>query len=153
MGGGLAPGDGEYAQQVRAEIARLGLGDFVHLHGPEPYRRIPERFHSATCVVNASHTGSIDKVVLEAMAARRPVVSCNESIPPVFAALGESAKSLEFKPGDAESLAHSLRGVLDQSERERAELGERLRQIVATDHEVDALMARLVAAMGPGAVR
>ncbi len=150
VGGGLAPGDGSYADEVRAEIQRLGLQNSVELHGAEPYRTIPSRFATATCVINASHTGSVDKVVLEAMASRRPVVSCNESIPPVLASLGEEAAGLSFAPGDSGALATAVRGVLDRSPAEQVELGERLRSIVARDHEVDALMARLIRDMTPG---
>lgn len=150
VGGGLAPGDGSYADEVRAEIQRLGLEDSVELHGAEPYRTIPNRFASATCVINASHTGSVDKVVLEAMASRRPVVSCNESIPPVLASLGEEASGLHFAPGDPVALATAVRHLLERSPAEQAALGERLRNIVARDHEVDALMARLIRDMTPG---
>ena len=52
--------------------------------------------------------------------------------------------------GSAEDLAAKLEGVLDQSASERLALGASLREVAARDHEVDALMGRLVREMGGG---
>lgn len=148
VGGGLTEMDKEYANQVRVRIESLGLTERVELAGNVPYREIPRRYASASVVVNSSHTGSVDKVVLEAMASRRPVVSCNESIPPVLASLGARAKDLHFAKGDAGDLADKVEALLDLDVAARDRLGEDLRAIVARDHDVDRLMARLVREMG-----
>ncbi|TDJ76407.1 MAG: glycosyltransferase [Planctomycetota bacterium] len=150
VGGGLAAGDSAFGDEVRARIAEEGLSGRVTLHGAVPYRDVPAAYRRATVFVSTSLTGSVDKVVLEAMAAARPVVTCNESFPPLFAELGEDAARLAFQQGDAAELAQRIEGLLDLDGQERAALGGRLRGIVARDHEVDALMARLVAEMGGG---
>ena len=100
--------------------------------------------------MNASLTGSLDKVVLEAMAAARPVVSCNEAALQMFAELGEEAERLSFEPGNATQLADRIEALLVMSDEEREAMGTRLRGIVERDHEVEALMARLVGEMGGG---
>ncbi len=147
VGGGLAPGDGPFGDGVRARVAALGLGPRVAMHGARPYREVPELYRRATLLVNASLTGSVDKVVLEAMACERPVLTCNESFEHVFRSLGADAERLVFAPGDGAGLAARISALLDSGAAERAALGTRLRRIVAAEHEVDALMARLVDVM------
>ncbi len=147
VGGGLAAGDSEYEAGVRRRIDELALNKRVVMHQSVPYLRIPDYFRRASVCVNSSFTGSVDKVVLEAMACERPVLSCNDSFPRIVAALGAQTERLCFAPHDAPDLAAKLRALLDLEPAERAALGARLRAIVARDHEVDALIARLVALM------
>lgn len=148
VGAGLTVGDEPYKREVLERIESLELSSRVELHGAVPYIEIPARYADASLVINASLTGSLDKVTLEAMASRRPVVSCSDTAPALFEELGEIGAGLCFQAGDAQGLANSLRSLLEQSDEERDELGERLRQIAARDHEVDVLMKRLVGMMG-----
>lgn len=148
-GGGLAAGDAAYRETVEARIRELGLESAVTLHGAVPYRDVPKLYSRASVVVNSSHTGSLDKVVLEAMAAARPVLSCNDAFGGVIAELGAAANELHFAKSDPQSLAAALQRLLSRSAADRAELGGRLRTLVARDHEVDRLMARLCAEMSP----
>ncbi|TAJ11725.1 MAG: glycosyltransferase [Planctomycetota bacterium] len=143
VGAGLAGGDAAYGERVSRRIDELGLAAHVARPGEVPYPRVPDSYARATLVVNASHTGSLDKVVLEAFACARPVVSCNESIPPLLAPLGARAPWLHFDKGDAASLARAIGRLLDLPAAERDALGRTLRSEVAAHHEVDALMARL----------
>ena len=151
VGGALAPGDASYAERVRARIAELDLESVVRLQGPVPYARIPQYYRRATLLLSASRTGSVDKVVLEAMAGGRPPVTSGEAYPPLLAALGEEARPLAFPPGDVSALTRRVGDLLDRPQTERDALGQRLRSIVRRDHEVDALMERLVREMGGAA--
>jgi glycosyltransferase involved in cell wall biosynthesis len=148
VGGGLAGGDAAYGERLTRRIAELGLEAHVARPGEVPYPRVPECYARAALVVNSSHTGSVDKVVLEAFACGRPVLSCNESIPPLLAGLGQRARWLSFPPGDARALARGIAQLLDLPVEQRLALGADLRREVALHHEVDALMARLVREMG-----
>jgi glycosyltransferase involved in cell wall biosynthesis len=150
VGGELAAGDLAYGRGVREAIARTGLEQRVHLHGAVPYLEVPALYRAATLLVSASRTGSVDKVVLEAMACRRTVITCNEAFPRLFAGLGEDATRLTFPAGDAEALAARVEGLLELQPAERLALGTRLRALVARDHEVDALMGRLCERMEAG---
>jgi len=151
VGGGLTVADRQYGERVRQTLASSGLGDKVALVGEVPYRQIPAWYERASVVVNSSSTGSIDKVVLEAMASRRPFVSCNEAVPPLVAELGAGAQRLAFEKGDAAGLADRIARLLDLPAEDRALLGAELRGIVARDHEVERLARRLVSEMGGGA--
>jgi glycosyltransferase involved in cell wall biosynthesis len=112
-----------------------------------PYRRVPELYRDAALFVSASRTGSVDKVVLEAMASARPVLTCNPACAALWRGLGRAGEELCFPSGDAPALARRAAALLDQDRERSALLGRELRSIVARDHEVDALMARLVRSM------
>jgi len=148
VGGGLTVADKAYGERVRQALASSGLGDKVDLAGEVPYRDIAGWYSRASVVVNASFTGSIDKVVLEAMASARAFVSCNEAVPPLLADMGERALSLAFTKGDAGDLAAKIATHLDRPRAESVALGRDLRAIVARDHEVERLAERLVREMG-----
>lgn len=149
VGGSMTVQDETYAAEVERRIDALSLRPHVTRAGSVPYRAIPAWYRRASVVVNASSTGSLDKVVLEAWASRRPVVSCNDAIPPLVRELGaERAARSTFPRGDAAALADRVEQWLDAPRAELDATGEELRAIVARDHEVDALMARLVAEMG-----
>ena len=150
VGAGLVDADAGYRDEVVRRIAVHGLEERVVLHGAVPWRDVPPHFERASVVVNASHTGSIDKVVLEAMAMQRPCVSCNEAVPPLLGDLGPRAELLRFAPGDAAMLAARIGALLDLDAARRGELGRDLRAIVVRDHEVGALMERLVRRMESG---
>ena len=107
------PGDDEYAGVVRQSDRGEGLESAVDFVGAVPYPDVPALYRDCDLFVNASRTGSVDKVVLEAMAASRPFVSCNESIPPLLdeACSPSTARDdYAFRPGDPESLASAIRG-------------------------------------------
>ena len=147
----LAAGDPAYLRQVEEQIELGELAGRVTLHGAVPYGDIVGLYRGARVLVNPSRTGSVDKVVLEAMACEVPVLTCNEAFPPLFAAAGPElaleAGRLCFRAGSASDLAEKLAALLALNAAERRGLGGRLRRFVAAEHEVDALMARLVAEM------
>jgi glycosyltransferase involved in cell wall biosynthesis len=155
-GGALARGDDEYGERVRARAKALGLESRVRWLGAVPYADVPALYRAATVFVSASRTGSVDKVVLEAMAAGRPVVTSNEAFPRVFAALGDVslpngrgnlASRLVVPAGDPVALAASLGEWLDLDQGARDAAGAALTELVQREHSVDPLMARLVAHM------
>jgi glycosyltransferase involved in cell wall biosynthesis len=148
VGDALAAGDTAYRRRIEEQIEVGGLAGRVALHGAVPYRAVPELYRRCTLLVSASRTGSVDKVVLEAMACARPVVTCNEAFPRLFRELGADAAKLAFEPGGASSLAERVEALLRLRQPERAALGERLRALVARDHEVERLIERLVREMG-----
>lgn len=146
VGGELAAGDDAYARTVRDAIESGGVAGRIALHGAVPYRDVPPFFRRASILVHTSRTGSVDKVVLEALACGRPVVTSNESFGPILEPLGERAQMLRFPPGDATLLAARVEALLALSPGDLASLRRDLRAL-AREHEVDALMRRLVAHM------
>lgn len=147
-GGGLAPGDDEYADSVYARVEQLGLEERVRWLGHVPYPDMPKLYNAADVLVNSSHTGSVDKVVLEAMACGTAPVTCNESFERVFASLPGGGAAHRFAKNDAASLAGAMRDAV-LAPTPNAASPEQLRDLVVREHEVDDLMERLVEAMRP----
>ena len=121
------------------------LGDGVRFLGAVPYVRVADAMRRAKVLVNTSHTGSVDKVVLEAMACGTVPLTCNESFERIFG--HELAARLMFDKGDPAGLARRLDEVLSLDAGELAGLGARLRDIVVREHDVRVLVPRMVAVM------
>ncbi|MEL6428513.1 MAG: glycosyltransferase family 4 protein [Planctomycetota bacterium] len=146
-GGALAPGDEEYGALVERAVEGRGLESAVRFVGAVPYPEVPTLYRDADVFVNASRTGSVDKVVLEAMAARLPFVTCNESIPPLLDEVlppDDVREHVAFGVGDSASLAERVACVLDESAPAREARAAALHEYVRTRHNVDDLVARLV---------
>lgn len=143
VGAGLTDTDEPYIRSVREQIELGGLGSRVHMKGEVSYLDVPAAFQRCTLYVNPSLTGSVDKVVLEAMACGRPVITCNESFPPILEPLGREAEWCTFAPGNAGELADRIEHWLRLRQDVRDSIGARLRELVVADHEVDRLMERL----------
>jgi glycosyltransferase involved in cell wall biosynthesis len=144
-GGGLASGDDAFGEGVQQRVAELELAGRVRWLGHVPYPRMPELYRSADVLVNSSHTGSVDKVVLEAMACGVAPLSCNESFDAIFAGLPGDGAAHRFEPRSAESLAGGVLRLVGGG----GAGPEALRRVVVEHHEVDALMRRLVREMAP----
>ncbi len=148
VGAGLLDSDDSLHRQIQELVEAGGLADCVNMPGAVSYPDVAAWYRRASVVVNSSGTGSLDKVVVEAMASERPVLSCNPSAAGVFRELGTEGDALVFEKGSAQDLADKLEALLERSPAERRALGGRLRAIAARDHEVDDLMRRLVGLMG-----
>ena len=132
--------------ELKTEIERLGLKDRVELVGAVPYAQIYQELLKGDLLVSASETGSLDKVVLEAMAAGRPVITCN---PACGSELGEDAQRLMFKSGDVEDLARCLEDLGNRPQEELEALGRCLAQGVRERHDLMSFTRRLAAALRP----
>jgi glycosyltransferase involved in cell wall biosynthesis len=115
-------------QRHRRELEQFGfpLGDAV------PRAQVPELFAAADLLVNNMEAGAPDKVVYEAAAACLPVLASN----PVFDELF-SGYPLSFDRDSPESLADRLRWFAALGPDERAAIGRKLRERVASSHSVE----------------
>lgn len=133
-------GEGPLRGPLEALAAELGVVDRVHFLG---YRSdIPELL--ATCDVFALpslYEGS-SLAVLEAMAARRPVVS--SAIGGTDELVEDGADGLLVAPGDADGLAAALRQLLGDADR-RATFATRARERVERDFTPAAMTGRVEA--------
>lgn len=90
--------DSEYASAVRREIVNLGLQSCVALHAPMLHAEMPHVYANADLLLHLSGTGSLDKVVLEALCAGCPVFSTNP-------ATAEGAGGQWFWSGELDTMA------------------------------------------------
>ena len=106
-------------QALIDQIARLGLTDRVTLAGVQPARAM---FARGRCAVVPSLAESLPYVVLEAAAARLPVISTRVGgIPEIF---GPTAASL-IPANDAGALRAAMTDVLDHPDRGHGRDGRR----------------------------
>lgn len=137
----LLESDKPYRQRLEERAA--ATGGRVRLLGAVPYPQVAELMRRARVLVNVSRTGSVDKVVLEAMAAGTLPLTCNESFRSVFDA--DLIEQLMFEPGNASELSTRLSSLLALDDGQRDALGARLRGLVQRDHDLDRLVPRIVA--------
>ncbi len=151
IGAGLVDADVNYAREVLHQAEVLKLSHHVEWKGAVPYRSIAQHYLAADLLVSSSRTGSVDKVVLEAMASRLPFIASGEAYAPLVTSLGDRAAGLVFPEGNATALADRVQALWESGADARSKLGDDLCEIVARDHEVYDLMGRLVKAMGKDA--
>lgn len=73
------PEDVAYAVRVKEEIARLGLAEIVSVETSKLGDELVALYSRAAVFASPSRTGSLDKVVLEALACETPVVAVGSS--------------------------------------------------------------------------
>lgn len=94
--------DRQYREKIRTLAASLGIAASVDWRGKMPYADLPSLYRAHHALVHASETGSVDKVVLEALASGLMVFSSSEA----FAAL--LPERFHFEKGNVASLADAL---------------------------------------------
>jgi len=142
VGGPFYDADRAYERDLRTLAGHLGVEDAIDFAGPRPNAAVAEEYAASSVVAHTSRTGSIDRVVVEAMASARPVVTCNPAFVPL---LGELAPGLMYPAGDAVALAERLEALLKAPADERSRLGKQLREIASREHSLEGWADRTVA--------
>ena len=132
LGTPLLDSQKEYLENLKQLVKIYSLDSYIEFLPGAPYRRMPEQFQWADLFVNPSSTGSLDKVVLEAMASGCLVLTCNEAYKEVLAG------KYIFRRGDAENLAVKIADLMT------AQRDEALREIVVKNHNLDNLIDKII---------
>lgn len=120
-----------YARRVRALVAELGLDGRVVLAGPLSHRVLPAWYRHARLNLFASSCENCPNVLLEALAAGRPLL-CS-AYPPMPELAGEGAAY--FDPYDPAGLAALLARFLDDAALRRAAGARAARRALAFSWE------------------
>ena len=121
-----------YFEKLKNLVSKKKLEDYIKFLGSVSNNEMPRCYQNSDLVVNLSHTGSVDKVVLEAMASGCLVLTCNEAFENIL-----DNKYL-FKKKDSNNLAEkiiNLRGVKKDAN---------LREIVTKNHNLDNLIDKII---------
>lgn len=111
--GDTSPSDREYEATLKELVASLGLGTHVLFAGFQPH--VADFFLMSDVVVHASVLPEpFGRVILEAMACRKPVVGARAGAVPEI--VDEGVTGLTFPPGDSAGLAQAILQVIQQPE-------------------------------------
>jgi glycosyltransferase involved in cell wall biosynthesis len=130
-----------YREQLLAEVQKRGLAGRFAFVGAVPHSEVVTYYQQADLFVNLSHTDSLDKAVLEAMACGVVSLTSNPAFEPL---LGTLAPRRTFAVKDARDLAGRIEQLAQLSGSRRITLGKHLRAIVVQQHSVQRLMDQLV---------
>ena len=135
----IVAGDASYKEGLERRIAAQGLAASVVFRGACRYGKMPEAVASASVALNACPDGALDKAVLEAMAAARPVVVTNRNFAPLF---GPDADAC-IASADPKALAARIAERLDRPD---PALAARLRATIEREHSLTRLTSRILSA-------
>jgi glycosyltransferase involved in cell wall biosynthesis len=118
--GATAPADQAFEDEMRGLVASLGLQNHVVFAGY--HRNVPDMLMMADVVVHASILPEpFGRVILEAMACRKPVIGSRAGGVPEI--IEDGRTGLMFPPGDHEALAADILDLLADRQR-AARMGE-----------------------------
>ncbi|MDD2753544.1 MAG: glycosyltransferase family 4 protein [Candidatus Portnoybacteria bacterium] len=139
---GNAPArDKKYATVLKQKAEEYGLGDSVKFEKGVPYRLAPAVFNQHEIFVNATPSGSFDKMIFEAMACESLVLASNKNLEAILPQ--DLAAELIFKEGDAADLAAKAEALLNLPTARAEEIKKQLREIVVSRQSLEKLMAEL----------
>ena len=139
-------GDGEDRAWIEARIKALDLGDAVTITGYQSQEAVAGHLAASDVFVLPSFAEGLPVVLMEAMAARLPVVTTRIAGIPELVEDGQNG--FIVPPGDAEGLAGRLASLLDDADM-RARFGAAGRARVLAEHDIAheaAWLARIIEA-------
>lgn len=129
--------DESYLGDLRALAQEKKLGGTIRFVGSVPNKELPAYLRQADLFVNMSHTGSLDKAVLEAMACGVLVATSNEAFADVF---GMDPQMSLLSSGDAYALARRIRELNSLIKIKRDEVVKRFRDVIVEKHNIKSLI-------------
>ena len=142
VGTALTEADKEYEKKVREYCVQNNLTDRVTWVGGVNQTTLPSYLQSADIFIHDGATQSLDKVLLEAVAAGCVVVSSNTA----YTVLTESfAPQYLFTSRDNAGLTSRLVLVSHNSSEKRLQSMGTIRSLVQTDHSITGLISNIIA--------
>ncbi|HYE23350.1 MAG TPA: glycosyltransferase family 4 protein [Candidatus Paceibacterota bacterium] len=136
-GTAITPADKLYLEGLMREFTIRSYGNSVQLHGPVAHSEVPAILSQANVFLNLSRTGSMDKAILEAMAAGVLPVTTNEAFARI---VPEVCFVSDYTPAE---VADRLARIYAGSEVYRAQLRAEMQE-EAQKHSLTALISTLI---------
>jgi len=133
VGPSTTPDERAHRRELERRIPR-DLAQRIRIEDAVARSEIPTVLAQEHVLVNATETGSADKVVFEAMAAGRPVLASSTAFAPM---LGPVDERLMFPARDIDALAERLAELDRMPEAALRNLGVQLRARVTAEHSLD----------------
>ena len=132
IGSPLEDYEKEYFKQLKNLVKEKELEGYIKFLGSVPYAEMPKYYQESDLMVNLSHTGSIDKVVLEAMACSCLVLTSNEAFANIL------HNKYLFREENPQELAEKIISL------KNTEKDKNLREIVIKKHSLDGLIEKII---------
>jgi glycosyltransferase involved in cell wall biosynthesis len=129
IGAPLTSQDQAYQKQLEQKAAQSKASNNIQFVGHVPITRLPAYYRTALLHLNLSLTGSMDKTVMEALAAGCPVLTSNEA----FRETLSSFPNLLIKDDHPKAIAQQILGL--HKKRETID-HEALRALVVGKHDL-----------------
>ena len=139
--GDPTPGNEVYAEELKRRFAGLPQ---VTFHPGVSNEEAPAIYRTHAIYVNLTPSGSFDKTIAEAMASGCVVVTCNDAVEEVL------PSRLFVVDVTDESVAQALAAALALSESGRAQIVDKQRRYIESEHSLTLLARRLFAVFGSG---
>ncbi len=133
--------DKKYFKELREKVRELNLNNNIKFIGSIPYKKINEYLSKADLFLHASQTGSLDKVVLEAMAMGLIVVSSNEASKDLFSSYGDR---FVYESGNQDNLTNKIEAILKINNNDKLKLQTEMREIVKSKHSLNILIKNII---------
>lgn len=130
IGDAVVSDDIVYLKELEQKIIDKKLTQVVHMKRGVSYEQLPDWYRRASVFLNASLTGSVDKVVLEAMSCGCPVITSNEAFEDIVPE-GCLVYVIEF----SQAIAHQLENPASSDE---------LRLRVVGNHDLSKTIGNIV---------
>ncbi len=132
IGSSIEDYEKQYLKKLKNLVKEKKLEDYIKFLGSVSYDKMPKYYQDSDLVINLSHTGSVDKVVLEGMASGCLVLTCNEAFEPIL-----DNKYL-FKKKNFQDLVGKIINLKSAKE------DKNLRKIVIKNHNLDNLIDKII---------
>lgn len=131
-------GEGPEAKPLARLARQVGLADRTHFLGWVGRDEIPDYFAACDLFILASHIEAAGNVLLEAMAAARPVICTDSGGPSEY--VSEGVSGFIVPPGDQEAMAATMKRLIqdpDLADR----MGREGRAIAERDYRYDRMIS------------
>jgi len=135
------PGDRAYLVELERLLDELDARRWVAIHGPVRQEELPTLLNSHRACLNFSTT-AIDRSVVEAMACCLPVISTNDAILEIMPE--DLRPTLITDKENLVAQSQAIHALLRQPDADIIWIGERLRDLVVREHNVNRLFDRIL---------
>lgn len=128
----------DYFDSLKTMVKKMNLDNQVEFIGALPNPEIPNQLQQASCFINLSGTGSLDKAILEAMACGCLVLTSNEAFNSILPA------ELMVAKNNPRQLADKIKWLINLPVEQRDNYRKSLREDVLSNHNLNNLIKKIV---------
>ena len=139
IGGPVLKKEQKYFDDLKNIIKYKDLEKYIRLLGPVSYNQILSYYQNSDLFINMSHTGSVDKAVLEAMACEKLVLTSNEAFQYIL-----KDDKLMFEQSNQQDLAQKIINLMKLLKEDKRKIIKRLRNEVIKNHNLDKLVKKII---------